>query len=65
MTHQFTLEKEDWSLHRKGEQDQQRHQQKVNKAIKENLGDLISDESVIMSDGHQILKIPVRSLEEY
>ncbi len=65
MGHQFTLEKEDWSLHRKGQQDQERHQQKVRKAIKENMGDLVSDESVIMSDGRQILKIPVRSLEEY
>ncbi|CAM3974738.1 sporulation protein YhbH [Alicyclobacillus pomorum] len=62
---QFTLQKDDWSLHRKGQQDQQRHNEKVKQAIKENLGDLISDESIVMSDGRQIVKIPIRSLEEY
>lgn len=62
---QFSLHKEDWSLHRKGQQDQERHKEKVKQAIKENLSDLISDESIIMSDGRQIVKIPIRSLEEY
>jgi len=62
---QFTLEKEDWSLHRKGQQDQERHQEKVKEAIKENLSDLVSDESIILSNGQKIVKIPIRSLEEY
>ncbi|QSO50272.1 DUF444 family protein [Alicyclobacillus curvatus] len=62
---EFSLQKEDWSLHRKGQQDQERHREKVKQAIKENLGDLISDESIIMSNGRQIIKIPIRSLEEY
>ncbi|SHK01954.1 sporulation protein YhbH [Alicyclobacillus tolerans] len=61
----FTLSKEDWSLHRKGQQDQERHKEKVKEAIKNNLADLISDEGIIMSDGRQIVKIPIRSLEEY
>ncbi|WDL98649.1 DUF444 family protein [Alicyclobacillus sp. ALC3] len=62
---EFTLQKEDWSLHRKGHQDQERHREKVKEAIKENLADLVSEESIIMSDGRQIIKIPIRSLEEY
>jgi sporulation protein YhbH len=62
---QFSLHKEDWSLHRKGQQDQERHKEKVKQAIKENLSDLISDESIIMSDGQNIVKIPIRSLDEY
>lgn len=62
---EFSLQKEDWSLHRKGQQDQERHREKVKQAIKENLADLISEESIIMSDGRQIIKIPIRSLEEY
>ncbi len=62
---QFTLHKDDWSLHRKGQQDQERHNEKVKQAIRENLGELISDESIIMSDGRQIIKIPIRSLDEY
>lgn len=61
----FTISREDWSLHRKGYQDQMRHQEKVREAIKNNLPELISDESIIMSDGKQIVKIPIRSLEEY
>lgn len=62
---QFTLDKEDWSLHRKGHQDQERHKEKVKEAIKENLPDLVSDEGIVLSDGRQIVKIPIRSLEEY
>jgi uncharacterized protein len=61
----FSLQKEDWSLHRQGQQDQERHQAKVKQAIKENLADLVSDESIVLSDGRQIVKIPIRSLEEY
>jgi len=66
MTHpSFILSREDWSLHRKGYQDQARHQQKVREAIKQNLPDLVSEENIVMSDGRQIIKIPIRSLDEY
>ncbi|MDI3328648.1 MAG: sporulation protein YhbH [Alicyclobacillaceae bacterium] len=61
----FTISKEDWSLHRKGFQDQQRHQEKVREAIRQNLADLITEESIIMTDGKQIVKVPIRSLDEY
>ncbi|MBX6396162.1 MAG: DUF444 family protein, partial [Alicyclobacillaceae bacterium] len=61
----FTISKEDWSLHRKGFQDQQRHQEKVREAIRKNLADLITEESIIMTDGRQIVKVPIRSLDEY
>ncbi|HBQ29223.1 stress response protein [Peptococcaceae bacterium SCADC1_2_3] len=61
----YTISREDWSLHRKGELDRQRHQEKVKEAIKKNLPDLISEESIIMADGDKIIKIPIRSLEEY
>jgi sporulation protein YhbH len=61
----FILSREDWSLHRKGYQDQARHQQKVRDAIKKNLPDLVSEENIVMSDGRQIIKIPIRSLDEY
>jgi sporulation protein YhbH len=61
----FILSREDWSLHRKGEQDQQRHQEKVREAIKKNLADLVTEESLIMHDGRQIVKVPIRSLDEF
>jgi len=61
----FIISQEDWSLHRKGYQDQSRHQQKVREAIKQNLPDLVADENIILSNGKQIIKVPIRSLEEY
>ncbi|USB32425.1 sporulation protein YhbH [Paenibacillus sp. YPG26] len=61
----FIVSKEDWSLHRKGYQDQQRHEKKVKEIIKQNLPDFITEESIIMSDGKQIIKVPLRNLEEY
>ena len=63
--HQFVVSQENWSLHRKGYDDQQRHQEKVQEAIKNNLPDLISEESIIMSNGRDVVKIPIRSLDEY
>lgn len=59
------ISREDWSLHRKGYQDQMRHEQKVKEAVKNNLPDLITDESIILSDGKRIVKVPIRSLDEY
>ena len=63
-SHQFAISKEDWALHRKGFDDQQRHQEKVQEAIKNNLPDLITEESIIMSNGRDVVKIPIRSLDE-
>ncbi len=61
----FVISQDNWSLHRKGYQDQQRHMDKVKDAIKNNLPDLISEESIVTSDGRDIIKIPIRSLDEY
>lgn len=63
--HNFVVSQENWSLHRKGYQDQQRHIDKVKDAIKNNLPDLISEENIIMSNGKDVIKIPIRSLDEY
>lgn len=61
----FVISQENWSLHRKGHQDQQRHMEKVKEAIQNNLPDLVSEESIIMSNGRDVIKIPIRSLDEY
>ncbi|MEK4966362.1 sporulation protein YhbH [Cytobacillus sp. FSL R7-0696] len=63
--HQFVVSQEDWSLHRKGHDDQQRHQEKVQDAIRNNLPDLITEENIVMSNGRDVVKIPIRSLDEY
>ncbi|MHB9144660.1 MAG: sporulation protein YhbH [Symbiobacteriia bacterium] len=55
----------DWSLHRKGPVDQARHNQKIREAIRENLGEIISEENIITSDGDRVVKVPIRSLEQY
>ncbi|WIG61987.1 MAG: UPF0229 protein YeaH [Ktedonobacterales bacterium] len=60
-----TISQHDWSLHRKGQTDQERHKQKIREAIKKNLADIVSEESIILSDGKKIVKVPIRSLEEY
>ncbi len=61
----FSLSREDWSLHRKGQQDQERHQAKVREAIRRNLPDVVSQESIILSDGARVVRVPIRSLEEF
>src|SRR5690606_29115722 len=57
--------RDDWSLHRKRYIDQERHREKVLEAIRENLADLVAEESIIMSAGGTVINVPVRSLEEY
>ncbi|MGG1664637.1 sporulation protein YhbH [Brevibacillus sp. NRS-1366] len=66
-THDFSfiLSRDDWSLHRKGQLDQERHKQKVKEAIKQNLADLVSEEAIIMSDGEKKIRVPIRSMEQY
>jgi uncharacterized protein len=60
-----TISQHDWSLHRKGSVDLERHKQKIREAIKKNLADIVSEESIILSDGKKIVKVPIRSLDEY
>lgn len=55
----------DWSLHRKGPLDQQRHKERIKEAIKQNLPNIVSEENIILSDGKRVIKVPIRSLEEY
>jgi uncharacterized protein len=65
VTDDSIVSRDDWSLHRKGHLDQLRHREKVEEVIKQQLGDLIVDESIILTDGKKSTKIPMRSLEEF
>lgn len=60
-----SISQHDWSLHRKGPIDQQRHKEKIKEALKKNLGQIVSNENIILSDGKKVIKVPIRSLEEY
>ncbi|WP_054694135.1 sporulation protein YhbH [Syntrophomonas palmitatica] len=46
-------------------EDRRRHRQLVEKSIKENLGNIIAEESIIGQSKDKIIKIPVRGLKEY
>ncbi len=61
----YSVNRQDWSLHRKGPIDQQRHKEKIKEAIKKNLSDIVSEENIILSDGKKTIKVPIRSLDEY
>lgn len=63
MTFTIAVSKHDWSLHRKGPTDQARHNAKIKEAIKDNLPEIIAEESIITSDGKKIVKVPIRSLD--
>ncbi|MDQ5822662.1 MAG: sporulation protein YhbH [Chloroflexota bacterium] len=61
----MSVSQHDWSLHRKGPQDQQRHKERIKEAIKQDLKHIVSEENIILSDGKHVIKVPIRSLEEY
>lgn len=54
-----------WGMRKRGKRDSARHSERVKKAIKENLRDLVSDMSIISSDGKKKTKIPLRFLDNY
>ncbi|MFA5023367.1 MAG: DUF444 family protein [Patescibacteria group bacterium] len=54
-----------WRMRRRGARDGQRHAERIKKAIKENLRDLVTDASIISSDGNKKIKIPIRYLDSY
>lgn len=60
-----TIQRNDWTLQRKGIIDQERHKERVKDAIRKNLGSIVSNEAIIMSDGKRTVKVPIRALDEY
>jgi hypothetical protein len=61
----MSIQRNDWSLQRKGIIDQERHKERVKEAIKRNLGSIVSNEAIILSDGKRTVKVPIRALDEY
>ncbi len=61
----MSIQRNDWSLQRKGIIDQERHKERVKDAIRKNLGSIVSNEAIILSDGKRTVKVPIRSLDEY
>ncbi|MGL4451832.1 MAG: sporulation protein YhbH [Sarcina sp.] len=51
--------------HDRAIEDRRRHRQLVEKSIKENLGDILSEESIIGESKNKKYKIPIRGIKEY
>ena len=51
--------------HDRSIEDRRRHRQLVEKSIKENLGDILSEESIIGEGKNKKYKIPIRGIKEY
>jgi uncharacterized protein len=45
--------------------DRLRHRQKVREAIRNNIADIIAEESIIGKDKNRIIKVPIRGVKEY
>ena len=45
--------------------DRRRHKQKIDKAIREGIHHIVSDESIIGQDGKKKFRIPVRGIKEH
>jgi len=51
--------------HDRASEDRRRHRQLVEKSIKENLGEILSEESIIGQSKDKKIKIPIKGLKEY
>lgn len=45
--------------------DRLRHRQKIKDSIRDNIGDILAEESIIGRDRDKVIKIPIRSIKEY
>lgn len=62
----MSVSQADWSLHRKGPRDQERHKEKIKEAVRNNLHQIVSQQNIITTPhGKVTVRLPIRSLEEY
>jgi sporulation protein YhbH len=45
--------------------DRTRHRQKIKDSIRDNIGDILAEESIIGRDRDKIIKVPIKSVKEY
>jgi sporulation protein YhbH len=55
----------DWSLHRQGPKDEARHRERIRRALKERLPELITEETIVAGPTGARIRVPVRFLEEF
>lgn len=61
----FVIRRDDWDLFSKPEDDADRHRERVRDAIKKNLADLVSEDSIVLSDGRRVVRVPLPTLDEF
>jgi len=55
----------DWDLSERGKKDAERHRKKIDDAIRKNVKDVISEESIITKKRGKKVRVPVRGLKDY
>lgn len=55
----------DWDLSERGRKDAERHQKKIDEAIRKNVRDVISEESIITKKKGRKVRVPVKGLKDY
>ena len=55
----------DWDLSARGKKDAERHQEKIDDAIRKNVRDVISEESIITKRRGKKVRVPVKGLKDY
>jgi uncharacterized protein len=59
------IEHDDWQFSEKGLKDAQRHREKIDEAIRKNVKNVISEQSIITKKHGKKISIPVRGLKDY
>jgi len=55
----------DWDLSERGKKDAERHRKKIDDAIRKNVKDVISEESIITKKRGKKVRVPVKGLKDY
>jgi uncharacterized protein len=55
----------DWDLSERGKKDAERHRKKIDEAIRKNVRDVISEESIITRKKGKTVRVPVKGLKDY
>lgn len=56
---------DDWHLSERGKKDAKRHRDKIERQIRDNIRDVISEESIITKRKGKKVRVPVRGLKDY
>lgn len=59
------VDHEDWSLSERGKKDAERHREKIDDAIRKNVRDVISEETIITKKRGKKVRVPVKGLKDY